>query len=348
MGFVLLLPSVCSRNGSFIVNSRNLEDSESEMRLLQVARQTTSFAVGICATGASENLSSLMSLVTSEKFDEKFTLRRIIVVASDCPEVTMEYVRLVARNDKRIFLIEEQERKGKADAVNKIILNSLGNYYILFVNADALPAKGSFAELLETAERSESIGVVSGSAFLDPTHQENTTSKVEDFMWTIHNECSRELNHMNTSNHGSDEMMVIRSSAIPSLLPAGVINDGAYLGGTAKSLGYSIKFSGRAKVMIDAPERVPDLIRQRERIIFGHFQIWQLRRRFPKTVESLLLVSPSVSLGIVVKALSKRPRLIKVAPVALFIEAVSFLLAMRDTLNGKSSQKHRIWKRYAN
>jgi len=311
---------------------------------MQVVRQTTSFAVGICATGGSENLPSLLSLIASERFDEKFTLRRIIVVASGCAEGTIKQVRSIARRDNRILLIEERERQGKADAVNKIILNSR-SYYILFVNADALPARGSFAKLLETAEKSESIGVVSGSAFLDPMRQVNTTLMVEEFMWTIHNECSRELNHMNTSNHGSDEMMVIRSSAIPALLPAGVINDGAYLGGTAKSLGYSIKFS-EAKVMIDAPERVSDLIRQRERIIFGHFQIWQLRRRIPKTVESLLLYSPGVSMGIVVKALSKRPRLIKIVPVALFIESVSFLLAMRD-FNGKSSQKHRIWKRYA-
>jgi cellulose synthase/poly-beta-1,6-N-acetylglucosamine synthase-like glycosyltransferase len=311
---------------------------------LQIISQTTGFTVGICATGSSENLPALLSLVSSEKFDDRFTLRKIIVVASGCPEGTVSKVRLLSKDDTRIHLIEESERHGKADAVNKIILNSTGDY-IVFVNADALPTRGSITKLLEAAERSESIGVVSGRAFLDPG-LDDTTSMVEELMWSIHNESSLELNHMNVSNHGSDEMMVIRSRAIPSFLPDGVINDGAYLGGTAKSLGYSIKFCGQASVMIDAPGRVPDLIRQRERIIFGHFQIWKLRKSFPKTVESLLLSSPGVSLGIVVRSLSERPNLIKIAPIALFIEAISFLLAVKDTATS-SSQKHRIWKRYA-
>jgi cellulose synthase/poly-beta-1,6-N-acetylglucosamine synthase-like glycosyltransferase len=316
------------------------------LRQLQVVRQTTSFTVGICATGASENLPALLNLLASERFDDdKFTLRRVVVVASACPESTLERVRQFARNDNRVLLIEEVERKGKADAVNKIISNSLGSYYILFVNADALPTKGSLAELLETAEKSKSIGVVSGAVFLDP-QKKSTTSLVEELMWSMHNQCSLELNHMNISNHGSDEMMVIRSSAIPALLPKGLINDGAYLGGTAKSLGYSIKFSQKARVKIDAPARVSDLVRQRQRIIFGHFQIWRLKRKYPKTVESMLLFSPEISLGIAVKTLSKRPRLLKVAPLALFIEAISFLLAVRDTATS-SSQKHRIWKRYA-
>lgn len=267
------------------------------------------------------------------------------MIASDCPETTMVKVRLLAKYDQRVLLIEESERHGKADAVNKIILNSQNSGYILFINADALPTRGSAEKLLETAERSESIGVVSGTALVDPAGS-STTSLVEELMWSIHNECSRELNHLNISNHSSDEMMVIRSSAIPGLLPEGVVNDGAYLGGMAKSLGYSIKFCGQASVKIDAPKRVPDLIRQRQRIIFGHFQIWKLKNRYPKTVESLLLFSPKISLGIVVKTLSRRPRLLKVVPLALFIEAISFLLAMRDTATS-SSQKHRIWKRYA-
>ena len=190
--------------------------------------------------------------------------------------------------------------------------------------------------------------MVSGNPFpsLDTQSRGDTTLMVEELMWTIHNECSSKLNHMNVSNHGSDEMMVVRSSAIRGILPSGLINDGAYIGGTLRAQGYAIKFCDRAKVMIDVPLRITDLIRQRERIISGHFQLWRLTGRSPKTVESLLLSRPYISLEIVVGVLARHPRLIRIAAVTLVSEAVSFLLALKDTLT--SSRKHEVWKRYAN
>ena len=167
-------------------------------------------------------------------------------------------------------------------------------------------------------------------------------------MWAIHNECSSRLNHLNVSNHGSDEMMVVRSSALRGLLPSGVINDGAYIGGVVKSRGYRIEFCSGARVVVDVPEKIPDLLRQRQRIIFGHFQVWQLTGRAPKTVESMLLSLPHTSLEIVVRVLSRHPRLIKVAPITFVCEALSFVLALKDMFSPASSRKHKVWKRYAN
>ena len=115
-----------------------------------------------------------------------------------------------------------------------------------------------------------------------------------------------------------------------------------------KLRGYSIKFCSNAKVVIDVPERVTDLIRQRRRVIFGHFQVWRLTGHSPKTVESLLLFSPTISLRIVVKVLAMNPRLVKIVPITLVSEAISFLLALKDTLSKNSSRKHEVWKRYAN
>jgi cellulose synthase/poly-beta-1,6-N-acetylglucosamine synthase-like glycosyltransferase len=305
--------------------------------------------VGICATGSSKNLPTLLRLIASESFPDDFVLGRIIIVASGCAAETLNYVRSFVGNNERIFLIEESERRGKADAINKIFENSVGSH-IVFVNADALPVKGSILELLLHAQRSESIGMVSGSPSLgqDNNNRNDATSMVEELMWSIHNECSSKLNRMNTSNHVSDEMMVVRTSAIKGLLPYGLVNDGAYIGGIMKLRGYSIKFCSNAKVVIDVPERVTDLIRQRRRVIFGHFQVWRLTGHSPKTVESLLLFSPTISLRIVVKVLAMNPRLVKIVPITLVSEAISFLLALKDTLSKNSSRKHEVWKRYAN
>jgi cellulose synthase/poly-beta-1,6-N-acetylglucosamine synthase-like glycosyltransferase len=289
----------------------------------------------------------LIGLVRSEKLPECFELERIIVVASGCVEAAIKPVRGLASQDSKILLIEEPKRRGKADAINKIIRNSLGRY-IVFINADAVPARGALVKLLQISERSNSIGMVTGSPILGVAGR-NATSLVEDLMWRIHCECSARLNNFDWNNHGSDEMMIVRSAAITHLLPRGIVNDGAYIGSMLKSEGYSIKFCRSAKVKIDAPGRVQDLIRQRQRIVFGHFQVWRLTGRSPKTVESLLLLSPLIALGIIVNSLAKKPRLLWITPVALVCELASLLLALKDTLNASSSSpKHEIWTRYAN
>ena len=300
------------------------------------------FTIGICATGTAENLPRLLELIRRETLPANFILERIIVVASGCNEATLLVARSFAEQDPRIVLIEESERQGKADAINKIVDQTIGSY-LVFVNSDALPLPGSIAELLRTISRNGTIGVVSGRPML--RLRSDITSSVEEFMWTVHNECSTKLNHMNISNHGSDEMMIVRTELL-NRLPDGLVNDGAYIAGRARLNGYSIKFSQDAAVLIDVPPRQVDLIRQRERIIFGHFQVWQLTGRSPKTIETLMLHSPFFSLAIVARTLARNPKLIKAIPVALAGEAVSILLAFKDMFS--STKKHRVWARYGN
>ena len=142
-------------------------------------------------------------------------------------------------------------RKGKADAVNKIIQNSIGTY-LVFINSDALPDGGSIYQLLSVIEKDDSIGLVSGRPSF--SQRNSATSFVEQLMWNVHNDCSFRLNHLNESNHGSDEMMVVRTDLLQKL-PIGLVNDGAYIAGRARHRGYSIKFCPEATVQIDVPAK---------------------------------------------------------------------------------------------
>src|SRR5271169_2287598 len=270
--------------------------------------QIHSFSIGICARDASENFPRLLELILSEKYPQDFLLERMIIVASGCSQSSLDIARSLAEADARIVLIEESIRKGKAEAVNRIIENSIGDY-LVFINSDALPDEGSISELLLQIDRDKTTGLVSGRPSF--TEHRNVTSIVEQLMWNVHNECSLRLNHMNLSNHGSDEMMAVRTEILQQL-PSGLVNDGALIAGRARIQGYSIKFCSEATVKIDVPVSAADLIRQRRRIIFGHFQVWRITGRSPKTVESLLLSAPLFSLAIVVRTVAKTPKFIKV------------------------------------
>ncbi len=299
----------------------------------------SAFSIGICASDKSENLPLLLKLIESERFD-KYPMRRIIIVASGCSKELLDTLRNLASVDERIQIIEESARHGKSEAVNQIIENKVGDFLVL-VNSDAIPQKDAINTLMDAIECNPRVGVVSASPFFESS--KGAVSDILELMWTLHNDWSLALNHAGINNHASDELMVVSSHAL-SKLPEGVVNDGAYIAGTAFLKGFSIKFSKTARVKIDVPNRLIDLIQQRRRIIFGHFQVWKWLGQSPRTFELMLLDAPALSLGLLIKRVAQTPRLLRILPIALIGESVAFLLAVKDTLT--SSSQHAIWRRY--
>lgn len=304
------------------------------------ARMSCKFSIGICASDDTANLSNLLHLIENNPASQDFVLSRIILVASECTGKGIEYAQKLAQEDTRLLIIQEEKRKGKADAINKIFGLADGEFLML-VNADALPSNNSIRRLLELISANDSVGIVSASPFFES--KRGMLSKIEQLMWTMHNESSLLLNHMNISNHSNDEMMVIRSN-LWRRLPEGLVNDGAFIAAVAKRTGYSIKFCKDAKVKIDVPSRVSDDIGQRRRIIFGHLQIWKMIGESPITVESMLFSNPLVSLKIMIHTLACSPFFILVLPIAILTETLAFFGALADF--SRSSKRHKVWRRY--
>jgi len=233
----------------------------------------------------------------------------------------------------------EGERHGKAEAVNRILDRS-HTPLVLFANADARPEPGAIARLLSTIGSDERIGAV--SAVPVPEGGGGPMSTLLSLMWGAHNDCSVALNHMNVSNHASDELVLFRRNAITAL-PENTVNDGAFFAGTARLRGYSIKVSTDARVRIRTPKRITDVIHQRRRILYGHLQVWRRIGSPPMTIESLLFLSPATALRLLVKTLAARPKSLMVVPLALVSEILAAILSILDTL--RSSRAHVIWRR---
>ncbi len=299
-----------------------------------------SFSIGICAADRAANLEQLLPMIDAESFPAGFDLRKIILVASACDPKILSLLRQLAARDERFILIEEPVRRGKAVAINQIIAKSEGDF-LLLVNSDALPELGAISRLLEVLAGDKTIGMVSASPYLQP--MPGIAHNVSELMWNVHNECLIMLNHGNLNNHCCDELLAIRSEALHEL-PTQTVNDGAYLAGSAVLNGYSVRFNEHARVRIEVPETLVDVIRQRRRIVYGHSQIWKSFGQAPKTLESMLFVNPLFSLKILVNAVARSPKLTTAIPFALFGESVSAMLAIWDTL--RSTTKHAPWERY--
>ena len=96
--------------------------------------------------------------------------------------------------------------------------------------------------------------------------------------------------------------------------------------------------------MIKTPSRITDVVLQRRRILFGHAQVWRKVGTPPKTIESMLFLSPSVGLRLLVATLADRPRSLFILPAALVSELLAGLLSISDSL--RSSNAHAVWRRF--
>ncbi|MEM0117494.1 MAG: hypothetical protein QXV32_03530 [Conexivisphaerales archaeon] len=82
--------------------------------------------------------------------------------------------------------------------------------------------------------------------------KEKMTTKDSRFIGIIEEERRGKGNAINevlTRLQENDEIMALRP-AYPSILPAGTVNDGAYLAGLAAARGYKVSSSPGAKVVI--------------------------------------------------------------------------------------------------
>lgn len=297
------------------------------------------FTVGVCTTGPSEGIVELVASVLAESDAHGPTLRKVVVVASECPETVTSELRKLQVSDGRVLILAEAVRSGKADAVNKVLVRA-GGSFVVMVNGDAVPEPGAMHRLLSAIASDPNIGTISARPVIQA--RKGLLSLLVNMIWSTHNESSRLLNHMNLSNHASEELVVLRRSAI-GMLPFGLVNDGAFLALAARRRGYSVRFSESAMVHIKTPARVSDLIAQRRRILFGHAQAWRKAGSPPKTIESLLLLSPSIGLGLVVHILARNPRFLLIVPVAFVTEVSAALLSIQDCIF--STKRHAIWRR---
>jgi cellulose synthase/poly-beta-1,6-N-acetylglucosamine synthase-like glycosyltransferase len=300
----------------------------------------TGFSIGICAADSAANLDRLLAFIESESYPAGLMLKKIALVASGCDPKAMLFARELAQRDRRFMLIEEPTRRGKSAAINQIIENIDGQFLVL-VNSDALPERGAISKLLYEIVRDDNIGMV--SAFPIIGGKPGLAGSVLQLLWDVHNEFLVKLNAGYLSNRCCDELLVIRGKALHKL-PPDTVNDGAYLAGTAYLAGYTVRFCQTAKVKIDVPRNFVDVIRQRRRIVFGHLQIWKTVGQSPKTLESMLLEDPVLSLSILIRTLADRPKLIIALPAAAVGEIVSVFLAIWDNID--STRKHILWQRY--
>src|SRR5206468_11983757 len=115
------------------------------------------------------------------------SVRSVVVVASGCTDRTEEIVRTIANEDPRVRLIVEEERRGKAAAIN-LLLRETSEPIVVVIGGDVIVTRGALAELLAPF-RDDSVGMT-GARPIPTNPRSGIVGRAVNVLWDLHHELS--------------------------------------------------------------------------------------------------------------------------------------------------------------
>ena len=280
-------------------------------------------SVGIMAYNEEKNIARLLSALLKQKLEE-VEVEEIWVVASGCADRTEEIVRDFSKNDRRIRLLLQEKREGKASAINLWLKNASAEILVL-ESADTIPEKDTIEKLVSPSQNPK-IGMTGARPI--PTNDPKTfMGFAAHLLWNLHHSIS-------LKNPKMGEMVAFRK--IISEIPQNTAVDEASIEAAVKKLGYQVKYAPEAIVRNRGPENVSDFLKQRRRIQAGHLE---LRKKEKHKVST-------AGLGNILAALFENFyfdwRFFFFTPLVISLEFFARLLGWYDWRFKK--KKHSIWE----
>ncbi len=273
-----------------------------------------SVSIGICAYNEERNIGRLLSFLQKEKF--RFNVIEIIVVASGCTDRTVDIVREFTKVDKRINLIVEKKRKGKASAINIILRKAKGDL-LVFIGGDNLPAKGSVDKVIKPLLNKD-VGASSGRPI--PLNSNGIKGKIEGTIWLLHHKICEKFPKI------SGELCAIKTYLVRRI-PPNIINDDSYITALILRNGLKIKYVPNAVTyMVEKSKTLISHLKRRRRIARGYIQLKEIGMNYSIPL-SLVFFS-------LVELIKEKHVKFSIVLLAIILEIIANFIAFIDTIVG--------------
>ena len=219
-------------------------------------------SVGVMAYNEEANIGRLLRAILCQGFSH-CCLKEIFVVASGCTDRTEKIVQDVMKDDRRIQLIVQSRRQGKASAINLFLSRASGDILIL-ESADTLPERGAFEKLVAPFQY-PNIGMT-GAHPIPVNSNDSFMGFTVNLMWSLHHRIS-----LVTPKLG--ELVAFRN--IVTEIPDDTPVDEAAIEAIIIKAGLKTAYVPDAVVSNKGPESIRDFIKQRRRIAAGHMHLLQ-------------------------------------------------------------------------
>jgi cellulose synthase/poly-beta-1,6-N-acetylglucosamine synthase-like glycosyltransferase len=303
------------------------------MQTTQTIAQETTVSIGICAVTEAENTLRLTGqiLATSEP---GINIKELVVATPN-----RHLARELEGLDKRLVVVLEGKREGKAIAINRIIRRATGDILVL-ASADIGLARTSIPRLVRSLTDNASWGAVDSRVEL-VNGDAGIMDRVCTLLWEVHNEILDQLDGDNRLGHVAGDLWAVRRNLIGEI--PNTINDDAYLALMIQRRGRGVHRVANSLAWIAGPRSPADYVVQRSRILLGHFQLIRDFKAVPTTFEFTLPVRLGKNLEILTETLRKLgPSYLTSLFVASFLELISLHVALVSFLTRRKPRPWRI------
>lgn len=289
--------------------------------------KTFSFSVGTCAYNEEKNISGFIEAIQNQKLNKRFNLKEIIVVVSGCTDKTESIVKKLQKKDKRICLLSQKQREGKAIAVNLFLKNAKTN--LLFLqSADTIPEETCYNYLLRELIK-PGVGLAAGKII--PKDNPNTFCGFANHLkWKLHHKIN--LKYPQRPKVG--ELIAFKKIFVQ--IPPKTVVDEASIEPLIHLQGFKIVYVPQAIVYNQGAKTLREYLSGRRRVYAGHYVTKK------KYAYEIITLSGFRIVPIFIKNLETNIKYITYAFITAVLETLARIVGYMDVK--LKLRDHTVWK----
>ena len=283
--------------------------------------ETIYATIGITAYNEAANIAALLDCILTQTLD-RVHITEILVVSSGSTDRTNAIVADYAQRDSRIRLIIQENREGKASALNLIIAEAQA-HNIVICSADLQPDTHA-VERMVTPLVEPDVGMT-GCRPVPINNPDTFMGFAVHMQWNLHHYIALEETK-------AGEMIAFRQ--IFERIPNSTAVDEASIEPLIRGQGYQVRYVPDAIVYNKGPETLNDFLKQRRRIHAGHLTMANDLGYSVSTMGGFRI------LRLLLKHIDRRPKQFVWTWMVVVLEAYGRFLGSRDY---KRKHDHSVW-----
>ncbi len=226
--------------------------------------------IGIPAYNEEKNIADILESVLLQK-NSLYLLETIMVVCDGCTDETAKITGQYLKKDKRIKLLDDGKRLGKAARLNQLFTASASEVLILLDADIVLKDIGVIDEIVREFNN-DKIALVGGHDIPKPTN--GFIAKIIIGGINLWSEVTKEIKEKDCIHRLHGNIYAVHEKLYKRVsFPKKIVNDDMFIYLKARGLGFKSSFAEKAVIYYQAPDNLSDFYKQASRFFTGRNQI---------------------------------------------------------------------------